>query len=324
MIGLGRAGRARLRAIKSLGLSLSAVASARPEEARASLEAFGFSEATRVYRDWRELLKDPEVKVTLICSENQVHEAQARASLLENHHVCVEFPLVSTSDAARSLWTLADERNRVLHVEVIGTLTARHLLTREWLKMSEAQPHQARPHRWRSTLNAGAYRWVSEALSAGEVMILAFGRVYQALSLFGPLVRSAVQLELETGSSEPSSSLELTFESRDGITVEIVERRESGLRRASQSALYDERGQEITLEQMRADMEQAGLIENANVQGEQTPLFEADLCHFLGLISQLDPRLAHLSEHPAVSCVSGYAQQDLLLAAQELCDADPS
>jgi len=70
----------------------------------------------KVYGDYRELLRDPEIDVVHICSPNHLHYLQSKEALLQGKHVLCEKPLAMNSDEARELIALGKEKNLVCAV----------------------------------------------------------------------------------------------------------------------------------------------------------------------------------------------------------------
>ena len=110
IIGVGRAGRARARAIQadprgSVQLGF-----------RGSPEAAGLQPARSVAA----LLE--AVDAVAICSTDETHYALTRQALLADCHVVCEYPLAHTAAEARELLALAAARKRLLHVEHIELL----------------------------------------------------------------------------------------------------------------------------------------------------------------------------------------------------------
>src|SRR5262245_34227827 len=88
VIGLGRAGAARVRAIEAHPRArLAAMVRRPPAEPR-----FEF------------VLADAAVSALIVCTPNALHAAQADAGLRAGKHVAVEFPLASSEREARALF----------------------------------------------------------------------------------------------------------------------------------------------------------------------------------------------------------------------------
>lgn len=91
-----------------------------PERARAFAAELGIA-AERGYGHVEEMVqaeaaRDDRVDVVAICTPNNTHYAIARACLEHGFHVICEKPLTTTSDDARALAALAEERQRFVGV----------------------------------------------------------------------------------------------------------------------------------------------------------------------------------------------------------------
>ena len=296
IIGFGRAGRARLRALTSLGITVERIASSRAPQL---LQEFKSVESPLASPDkwtteWRELIADPNLESVLICSENHLHERQAHDALEAGKHVCVEFPLTSTAIQASSLLRLAQARNRCLHVEVIGSLTANH-------RWAQSIARSGSVSAWSSHFTGGLYRWVERAAQNQLTPLLAFGRLYQAIDLFGALtIRDAsLSSKLERADQDDSAPhylLKMKLESAAGVTVTLQEERGVSRSRASNITLYDRLGCELYPTPLARDH-------------PQRPLFELDLCHFL----------AQTGAHQ-FSMLPDYSTPETLILTHQLCD----
>ena len=111
ILGLGRAGRARARAIA--------------EDPRAELVC-GFrgdaSELDIQQVDSVDAVLD-QVDAVAVCTPDHTHPRLVRRALEAGKHVVCEFPLAGNAGAARKLFQLADDQQKVLHVEHIELLT---------------------------------------------------------------------------------------------------------------------------------------------------------------------------------------------------------
>ena len=70
----------------------------------------------RTYTDYRELLADPTLDAVAVSTPARTHFEIARAALERGKHVLVEKPLAMSSDEARQLIALAEQKQRVLMV----------------------------------------------------------------------------------------------------------------------------------------------------------------------------------------------------------------
>jgi predicted dehydrogenase len=104
---------AHLPALRALDeYQITAVATTRPETARATAEAFG---APLAFSDAADLLSHPDVDVVAIVVKVPEHEGLIRTGLAAGKHVFSEWPLGIDADQAGALAALA-EQSGVVHV----------------------------------------------------------------------------------------------------------------------------------------------------------------------------------------------------------------
>ena len=119
VVGVGRAGRARARAIAlDPGATLSAVCRGRFAHEFEAPEV-GFDDLIQ------------RVEAVAICSPSAEHEAQVRRALEADCDVVVEFPVALEPVAAQALFSLAQRQERLLHVEHIELLAPWHQALRQ-------------------------------------------------------------------------------------------------------------------------------------------------------------------------------------------------
>ena len=233
VVGLGRAGKASLKAIHLLGEDLavlSALASQRAqgqtvqqEEIWAQdilgqeiLESMHHSTHTvRVYTQWQDLIRDPNIDAIAICSENALHASQVEQALLHHKHVWVHFPLCTHTQQVSALFALAQQQQKCLYVEVFSLLGERF---QQWQDIHQ----QDKICTWHSHFQGGLYRWVQEELQAQHTVLLSFARLAQAWKLFGPLRCTYAALE----SSDDDYQLAIHLEP---IHLEPISNQKEGL-----------------------------------------------------------------------------------------------
>ncbi len=109
VLGLGRAGRARARAIRA-DPRAELVAGLRGDPAAVDLP------------EWPQARILAHCDAVAVCSPSPLHPRHVEAALRADCHVVCEFPLAASAGQARALMALASERGRVLHTEHIELL----------------------------------------------------------------------------------------------------------------------------------------------------------------------------------------------------------
>ena len=216
VVGAGRAGRARVRA-----LGASEAACLRAVVSRGDPGGPTFAD----------VLGDPEVAGVILCTPNLLHASQARAALDAGKHVLVEFPLAPAPAQFRALLERAHRTNLVLHEEHIELLSP----SQAWLRES-ARP-LGRPRGGRLEFTGEAVGWIADPALAGTPALCALARLHRLVDLFGfAEVRGAA---LARGAGY-RLEVELGFES--GGVVTLVEERAPGGVRATHWRVECENG----------------------------------------------------------------------------------
>jgi biliverdin reductase len=207
VVGLGRAGAARVRAARaSSSFELRAIVSRRPEAATASFE---------------QVLADPAIAAVAICTENATHAELASRALEARKHVLVEYPLALRLADYEALYALAAARGRVLHEEHIELLTASQRAWRE--RLATVAPPVVRAA---IASRGGIAGWIGDPRRAGFASFAAIARLHVLDELFGPLeLRAAehradergLELRVELRGAR-GEELRWSHERREGLT----------------------------------------------------------------------------------------------------------
>ena len=111
IIGTGFIGPAHIEAVRRLGyVEVAALADIDEKTARSKAEAL---HVPKGYGDYREMLKDPQIRAVHICAPNCFHFQMAKDALLAGKHVLCEKPLTMNSAEAVELIDLAKKTNRL-------------------------------------------------------------------------------------------------------------------------------------------------------------------------------------------------------------------
>ncbi len=116
LIGMGRWARGvHLKVLNQIPEAEIVALSSRSEENLKAASALAKGEP-KLYRDYRQLLSDPEVEAVVICTPNHTHAELTRQALEAGKHVFCEKPLALSLDEHRSLSRLAEEKGLALQV----------------------------------------------------------------------------------------------------------------------------------------------------------------------------------------------------------------
>jgi predicted dehydrogenase len=206
VIGLGRAGSARVRAIAAQPQAELGAAVARPP-AEPRFEA---------------VLADPGISALIVCTPNALHPAQVEAALRADKHVAVEFPLAESELRAVALFELARARRRVLHVEHI------ELLSPSQAQMRAAVRRLGPPAGGRLHFRGDSRGWIGDPALAGSPGLRALARLHRLVDLFGE-----AQLESARVAHGAQGAYRLDVRLRFGAApLDLIEERAPGLARA--------------------------------------------------------------------------------------------
>jgi biliverdin reductase len=132
---------------------------------------------------WQALIANPTVDLVIVATINQLHGAIATAALQAGKHVVLEYPLALDYATGQQLQTLAQQQNKLLHVEHIELLGGVHQAIRQqinqigqvfYARYSTIQPQSPAPH-----------RWTYQHQQFGFPLIAALSRISRLTDLFG-------------------------------------------------------------------------------------------------------------------------------------------
>ncbi|OCQ94374.1 glycosyl transferase family 2 [Oscillatoriales cyanobacterium USR001] len=108
---------------------LVTVAGHTPENTAAFSEKFQIEQSV----SWRKLVEREDLDLVIVCTINRDHGAIARAALENNKHVVVEYPLSLDISEGKEIVALAQQNQKLLHVEHIELLGGLHQAIKEYL-----------------------------------------------------------------------------------------------------------------------------------------------------------------------------------------------
>jgi biliverdin reductase len=130
IIGTGYAARKRAEAIKSdRRTELLVVTGNSPVK----LQEFCQTYAVEAVDSWSELVNLPQLDLIFICTINQGCGAIAKAAILADKHVVVEYPLALEAQVAEEVIELAASKQKLLHVEHIEIIGGLHQALKQYL-----------------------------------------------------------------------------------------------------------------------------------------------------------------------------------------------
>ena len=297
IVGLGRAGQARLRDLGELpGQRIIARVGRVPGPDSVSLA---------------DALACADVDAVVIASPNALHYSQAAAALAAGKHVLVDFPLAGTAAEAAALFASAKAAGRILHTELIGQLTDGHRARRADARGADARGADSqnadargadargagargddarsadacnRPlTELRLAFSGGFDGWVADEAHAGRVGSLAVGRLHMLWDLAGPLQLVDARLEVD----KCGYALAVRLQGHRGAAVHLGEKRTvAGERHLDLSGMYGDGHP---------------LLRPAHQPGQR--LFLDDLRHFLRRVASGGKDGAYVDDAVVVSVI---------------------
>jgi scyllo-inositol 2-dehydrogenase (NADP+) len=143
--------------------------------------------SVQIVRSIEQMLTDDALELIVITTPNDSHYAYAKLALEAGKHVVVEKPFTITSEDAKKLITLAEDKKRVLSVYQNRRYVSDFLTIRQILKenvLGEVAEFEAHYDRYRPELRANAWREENEP-GSGILYDLGAHLIDQALCLFG-------------------------------------------------------------------------------------------------------------------------------------------
>lgn len=180
IVGTGYAAKKRAEAIKSdRRCQLIAVTGGDCARRREFSQNF----AIEAVDSWQELVDLPQLDLIFICTINQGGGAIARAAILAQKHVVVEYPLDLEAKVAAEVIELAAKQQRLLHVEHIEIIGGLHQAVKEHLSQI-GKVFYARYETISSQHSVG-HSWKYHRGKFGFPLSAALSRVHRLTDLFG-------------------------------------------------------------------------------------------------------------------------------------------
>lgn len=188
LIGSGFVARLRAEAIAAdVRSQLVATASRSLEAAKEFTAEFGGDAVA----DWQELVHRADIDLVIVTHINRDHGTAAEAALAAGKHVVVEYPLSLDVSQAQRLAAIAQQQQRLLHVEHIELLGGLHQAacahlsqvgTPQYVRYSTIAPRRPAPD-----------KWTYQPALFGFPLVGALSRVHRLTSLLGAVESIACQ-----------------------------------------------------------------------------------------------------------------------------------
>jgi len=110
IVGCGFMGSTHTEALRRLGIPVVGLCGIDPDEGVRAAQKLNLGKA---YKDFAEVIADPEVNVVHLCTPNYLHYSMAKAALLAGKHVLCEKPVANTSAEAAEMVKVEKDAKRV-------------------------------------------------------------------------------------------------------------------------------------------------------------------------------------------------------------------
>jgi biliverdin reductase len=130
IVGTGYAAKRRAEAFQDSPFSeLVAVAGNSLENTQSFCQSYNIEAVS----SWEDLVNHPSLDLICICNVNREHGSIVRQALLADKHVIVEYPLTLNPSESQELINLAQQKQKLLHVEHIEILGGVHQAIKQHL-----------------------------------------------------------------------------------------------------------------------------------------------------------------------------------------------
>jgi biliverdin reductase len=180
LVGTGYAAKKRAEAFQAGKYAqLIAVSGNNPENTRNFCQTYHVDSVN----SWQDLIDDDNLDLICVCNLNRDHASITRRALTANKHVIVEYPLALNGREGQDLINLAQNQNKLLHIEHIEILGGLHQAVRNNLA-NIGNPFFAR-YTTIAPKNPAPRRWNYHYHQYGFPLIAALSRIHRFTDLFG-------------------------------------------------------------------------------------------------------------------------------------------
>jgi len=183
IVGTGFTAKLRAEMLQSDPRSrLVTVAGYRPESTTAFSEKFQIEQSV----SWRKLIEREDLDLIIVGTVNRDHGTITRAALENGKHVVVEYPLSLDVSEGEEILALAQQNNKLLHVEHIELLGGLHQAIQEYLpvigKVFYARYVTINPQ------HPVPQKWTYQHSLFGFPFVGALSRLHRFTDLFGDVI----------------------------------------------------------------------------------------------------------------------------------------
>jgi biliverdin reductase len=220
IVGTGYAAKQRAEALQQDGRSqLLFVAGHTPENTAAFCQTY----AVCALDSWQALVQHPDLDLVVVCNVNRDRAPIVTAALAAGKHVIVEYPLALDPQAAASAIALAQQQEKLLHVEHIELLGGLHQAIRQSLpdigtvfyaRYATLTPQHPAPRRW--TYHSHLF---------GFPLSAALSRIHRLTDLFGTVTAVTCQArfwEIPTSDYFRACLCAAQLKFANGVIAEVI------------------------------------------------------------------------------------------------------
>lgn len=137
------------------------------------------------YRDWKQLVEDPNIEIVDICSPSNFHCEMAIAALRSGKHVLCEKPMALTVEDCDSMIGAACEANKWLMIGHVLRFWPAYEYLKQWVRAQGAARWKSVEFRRQSRVPDWSLWQTQEDQSGGALLDLLIHDLDQVLLLFG-------------------------------------------------------------------------------------------------------------------------------------------
>jgi biliverdin reductase len=184
IIGTGYAATKRAEALKSdPRAELLVVSGQNPQR----LTEFCATLGVKAINTWSELVQFPQLDLIFICTINQGCGAIAKAAILADKHVVVEYPLALEASVAEEVIELAAKKQKLLHVEHMEIIGGLHQSLKHYLPKIGKVFHAS--YKTIAPQHPVEQNWKYHRQQFGFPLAAALSRIHRLTDLFGKVTR---------------------------------------------------------------------------------------------------------------------------------------